>query len=114
MLPERIASGVLTGAEQASVYVVPRQTRVAVASVVLTNTSPDAVALGVWIAVGTARFPIMPPELVLGAGDSYHITTPVSMEPADSIVIRGGAGVSYYITAFREGNIPSPSLRAEN
>ncbi len=113
MLPERIAAGVLTGSDTVSIYTVPRQTRVAVSSVVLTNSSPDPAMVGVWIVVGTARYPVTPPELMLGSGDSYHITTPFALEPADSLSLKGASGVSYYVTAYREGHIPSPSVRAE-
>lgn len=106
--------GVLTVTDPVSVYTVPRQTRVALASIVLTNTSPDPAVVGAWIAIGeTTRYPLIPPELVLGAGDSYHVTTPISMEPADQLVVRGASGVAYYVTAYRQGNLPSPSPRAE-
>lgn len=85
----------------------------------LTNTSAQDVTVGAWATVGVAggdpvKYPVMPTELVLGPGDAYHLTTPFTLEADEQLVLRSSdSGVWYYVTAFREGVLPSPSARAE-
>ena len=118
-LPERIASGVLSTVDTEVVRTIPRQTREVLDSLVLTNAGSGDTEVGCWVTAGLAtgtetEFPIIPPQLTLGPGDSYHLTTPIAFEANEELRMRASrAGeILYYLTVYREGAIPSPSLRA--
>jgi hypothetical protein len=55
----------------------------------------------------------MPPELVLGPGDSYHLSTPIAVEANEKVIVSASAAnaISFYLTGSKTGAIPSPSER---
>ena len=76
--PERIAWGSLSGTSEVTVYTVPRQTRVVLASLILTNRGSENASVSAYVTVEDAAYNVLPSGLQLGAGDSYHLTTPMS------------------------------------
>lgn len=118
-LPERTAHGTLGTTDITAVRVVPRHTREVLASLVLVNAGSTDVEVSAWVTVGAAgetvvAVPVVPIRLVLGALDSYHLTTPIAVEQNEEIRLQASeAGVvQYYLSAYRAGAIPSPSDRA--
>ena len=117
MTAQRIAYGTVSSAgSDVVVYTVPRHSRAIIASLVMTNVSQnDDVEVSVKVSVGSGIFRVLPDGLVIRARDSFHLITPISIEQNErlSIQVSIASSIEYYVTAYFETAIATPTDRAE-
>lgn len=115
MSVERVACGVVASAgSPVTVLTVARHTRIIVASLIMTNVGQTDVDVSVRISAAGRTYRVLPAGLSIGGLDSFHLITPFSVEPQESLTIEASqAGVlEYYITGAKEPGVPSPTDRA--